>query len=369
MQPRSWCTNFEASFRFDRKRKKYESSFMAAALPTAGAAPIITLPGVFKGRELTRKDRRLSASLEPVNVLLEGGIPRGRISEIVGRRGCGKTSLAAAFISSATRRGEVIAVIDLANAFDPATMAEAEVELSRVLWIHPGVSTLRNGNRLFSGWSEKGGGWKPKVEEVLEVYQNPHPLPQLNVREGSSRRAALGDAARSFLRAAELVLEAGGFGLLVMDFGEHAFTLPQSAALRLARMAERSGTAVLMLVTRPVCGTFAALSLDLAAMRPIFSRNRVGRALPRLSERIARQGPEAKLSNYLKCIRHPHPNPLPQINVGEGGERSLFEGIEIKASIRRNKIGRCGLSAQWRSLVNPSAPTGIAQASKAARIA
>ena len=111
---------------------------MAAALPAAGAAPIITLPGVFKGRELTRKDRRLSACLEPVNILLEGGIPRGRISEIVGRRGCGKTSLAAAFISSATRRGEVAAVIDLANAFDPATMAEAGVELSRVLWVHPG---------------------------------------------------------------------------------------------------------------------------------------------------------------------------------------------------------------------------------------
>ena len=111
---------------------------MAAALPAAGTAPIIALPGVFRGRELTCKDRRLSASLEPVNVLLEGGIPRGRISEIAGRCGCGKTSLAAAFISSATRRGEVAAVIDLVNAFDPATMAEAGIELSRVLWVHPG---------------------------------------------------------------------------------------------------------------------------------------------------------------------------------------------------------------------------------------
>jgi hypothetical protein len=380
-------------FPIDRKRKKYESNSMAAALPAVGAAPIVTLPGVFRGRELTRKDRRLSASLEPVNILLEGGIPRGRISEIVGRRGCGKTSLAAAFISSATRRGEVTAVIDLANAFDPASMAEAEVELSRVLWVHPGVATLRNGNRQFSGWSEKGGGWEPEVEELLEVYQNPrpHPLPQLN-GEGNSRRARLGAVDRGFLRAAELVLEAGGFGLLVMDFGERAFTLPQSAALRLARMAERSGTAVLMLVTRPVCGTFAALSLDLASMRPIFSRSRVGRTLPRLSERIARPGAETKLSNYLKCIRHPHPYPhpgplpgqgegteplsgwgtakgLPRLNVGEGGERALFEGIEIKASIRRNKIGRCGLSAQWCSLVNQSDSTGLAQASKAARLA
>ena len=201
--------------------------------------PIISLPGVFRGRELTRKDRRLSAGLEPVNTLLEGGIPRGRISEIVGRRGCGKTSLAAAFINNATRRGEVAAVIDLANAFDPATMAEVGIELSRVLWVHPGdISASRKYPRQ-----------RLEVEEVLKVHQNPHPnpLPQLNVGEGNRRRATLGVVARGFLRAGELVLEAGGFGLLVMDLGESAFTLPQSAALRLARMAERSGTAVLML--------------------------------------------------------------------------------------------------------------------------
>src|SRR5208282_557999 len=155
---------------------------MAAALPAAGAAPIITLPGVFKWRELTRKDRRLSACLEPVNTLLEGGIPRGRISEIVGRRGCGKTSLAAAFISSATRRSEVAAVIDLANAFDPATMAEAGIELSKVLWVHPGdILAPLGGRSQFSGWSGKYPRHRPEVEELLEVYQNPHtnPLPHL----------------------------------------------------------------------------------------------------------------------------------------------------------------------------------------------
>ena len=319
---------------------------MAAALPIAGAIPFIAPPGVFKGRELTRGDRRLSATLEPVNVLLEGGIPRGRISEVIGRRGCGKTSLAAAFISSATCRGEVTAVIDLANSFDPATMAEGGVELSRVLWVHPGEVKIKG---LLD------------VDGVLDAYHGP----LLGQGEGIDRKKR----AKNFLRAAELVLEAGGFGLLVMDFGESAFTLTSSSALRLARMAERSGTAVLMLVTRPVCGTFAAVSLDLVATRTIFSRSPFG---------LRRIRTTTGQASALKGIRPPQPRSLPHLtpspvkSTGEGAcssapadsnknppsfsdqERALFEGIEIKASIRRNKVGRSGLSAQWRSLVNPA---------------
>jgi len=313
---------------------------MAAALPTAGAASIATLPGVFKGRELTRKDCRLSASLEPINALLEGGIPRGRISEIVGRRSCGKTSLAAAFISSATRRGEVAAVIDLANAFDPSTMAEAGVDLARVLWVSVP-------SRSLSG-----------REIAPETLQVPHQFFQPFKRGQNS----FSDAARSFLRAAEMVLEAGGFGLLVMDCGESAFALAQSSALRLSRMAERSGTAVLMLVTRPACGTFAALSLDLASTRTIFSREQIG-------QRPAGPGSNLKLNQHLKCIGHPHPRP--RLNVGEGSvtQMSLFEGVEIRASLRRNKIGRCGQIVQWLSLVSPSDPIKHQQVSKAVRIA
>ncbi len=343
---------------------------MAAALLAAGATPFIAPPGVFKGRELTRKDRRLGATLEPVNVLLEGGIPRGRISEVIGPRGCGKTSLAAAFISNATRRGEVTAVIDLANSFDPATMAEGGVELSRILWVHPG---------------EKVRGLLD-VEGMLDVYHVPLPLHRQGeetYRKGTvDRRREINQRAKNFLRAAELVLEAGGFGLLVMDFGENAFTLASSSALRLARMAERSGTAVLMLVTRPVCGTFAAVSLDLVATRAIFSRSPF--RLRRIRSTIGQ-------ASALKGIRPspPHLTPSPVKFTGEGWgegvrpsapegsnqnpppfshpERALFEGIEIKACIRRNKVGRSGLSAQWRSLVNPADLTNYLPAPQSVR--
>ncbi len=299
---------------------------MAAALPAVGAASLDALPGVFKGRELTRKDRRLSASLAPINTLLEGGIPRGRISEIVGRRSCGKTSIAANFIGSTTRRGEVVAVIDLANAFDPSTMAEAGVDLSRVLWIRPGQSSFsapsfcRASNSPLSLFPDHGDPLPSPLSGQDEGESQV--LSQVSCQLWPCRRSLKDRSPRSFLRAAELVLEAGGFGLLIMDFGESIFTISQSSALRLARMAERSATAVLMLVTRPVCGTFAALSVDLALTRAIFSYR----------QNCLRQGPDAKPMHSL----------------------ALFEGLETSATLRRNKIGRCGTSARWRTLVNPS---------------
>ena len=90
--------------------------------------------GIFRGHELTRKDRRLSSGLAPLDALIDGGIPRGRISEITGRAGSGKTSIAASFAAFATRRGEVAAWLDSSGSFDPESMAAAGVELRRMLW-------------------------------------------------------------------------------------------------------------------------------------------------------------------------------------------------------------------------------------------
>ncbi len=85
------------------------------------ALQALEITGIFTGRELTRKDRRLSSGLAPIDHLLGAGIVRGRISEIVGPLGAGKTSLAASFVASATRDGEVAAWIDSAGSFDPVT--------------------------------------------------------------------------------------------------------------------------------------------------------------------------------------------------------------------------------------------------------
>ena len=85
----------------------------------------------------------------------------------------------------------------------------------------------------------------------------------------------------------------------------------QSAALRLARAAERSGAAVIVIGSRRLCGTFAALSLRLKRARTCFSRE-------------SRWAP------------------------------GLFDGLAIEAQVMRNKLGGAGASASWEALADPS---------------
>src|SRR5579883_3604554 len=96
---------------------------VAQALALSKSLQIPEIPEVFRGRELTLKHSRLPSGLPTLDAALGGGLVRGRINELVGPLGRGKTSLAASFLARATARGETVAWIDLAGAFDPATMS------------------------------------------------------------------------------------------------------------------------------------------------------------------------------------------------------------------------------------------------------
>ncbi len=229
--------------------------------------------GIFRGHELTRKDRRLSSGVAPLDALIDGGIPRGRISEITGRAGSGKTSIAASFAAFATHRGEVAAWLDASGTFDPASMAAAGVELRRMLW----ASTRRGSARDLYSPLLKG--------------------------EGLGVRSAI-------VKAAELVLEAGGFGLVVVDFGEAPRSLAHASALRIARAAERSGAAVITIAPWRMCGTFAALSLAASRADASFSRLAPG-------------------------------SPV------------MFDGLAVDAMVARNKMGGTGRRVRVRALVDP----------------
>jgi hypothetical protein len=217
--------------------------------------------GVFQGRELTRKDRRLSSGLASIDSLLGGGIVRGRVTEITGPKSAGKTSIAVSFIASATRHGEAVAWIDHACAFDPATIASSGVDLARILWIHS--QAPRRTNDL----SQKSSLWNT-------------------------------------VRAAEMVLEAGG-------------ALRLSTALRIARLAERTGAAIIVLAVHRMCGTFAAQSLALNCDRACFSRR-------------------------------------------AAGAPTLFDGFAIRARVARNKLGGVGAHATCHALIEkfPSSAKG-----------
>jgi hypothetical protein len=244
-----------------------------ALRPVHNVAEILEFTNVFRGRELTCKGRRICCGILPIDNLIDGGIVRGRISEIISPPGAGKTSLAAAFAANVTHC-EAAAWIDTSDDFDPASIAAAGVELTRLLWVSSKDAQAR-ASAPYAG--------KP-------------------ARYNSRSSAAS-------LKAAEWILAAGGFGLVILDFGADAPQLSQSAVLRLARGAERCGASVLVLAPRRICGTFAVLTLALQCERACFKR-------------LSPVGP------------------------------ALFEGVRLEASVTRNKLGRSGQTVKWETTID-----------------
>ena len=169
-------------------------------------------------------DRVIATGRSAVDASLAGGVPRGQISEFVGPASSGRTSLVCQLLASATRAGELVAVVDVLDRFDPASAAAAGVRLDRLLWI-------------------RGEGDQAVSRSV---------------------------------KALNLVLSAGGFGLVVFDAGGVPLRalgqLPFTTWLRVQRVIEGGDTACVLLADGPVARSPAGLSARLggtAAAAPL----------------------------------------------------------------------------------------------------
>src|SRR5262245_30723100 len=80
---------------------------------------------------------RLPTALPDLDALLGGGLPRGRVTELVGTRSTGRTGLACRVMAGATRRGETTAWVDVEDALEPEALAAAGVLLPSLLWVRP----------------------------------------------------------------------------------------------------------------------------------------------------------------------------------------------------------------------------------------
>ncbi len=66
-----------------------------------------------------------------------GGIPRGRVTEIYGPEGCGKTTLAQHIVSQAQKMGGVAAFIDMEHALDPGYAQRCGVNVDELYISQP----------------------------------------------------------------------------------------------------------------------------------------------------------------------------------------------------------------------------------------
>jgi len=82
-----------------------------------------------------RRLRSLPTGIATVDALIQGGFPRGQVSEIVGPASSGRTGLALSLVARVTAGGALAAWVDPADRFDPASAAAAGVDLARLLWL------------------------------------------------------------------------------------------------------------------------------------------------------------------------------------------------------------------------------------------
>jgi hypothetical protein len=171
---------------------------------------------------LTPLERRDAAAFLPTGIAsldswLGGGVPRGELSEVTGPRSAGLTTMLLQMLAAATRRGELAALVDGLDRFDLPSAVEAGIHLTRLLWVR--------------------GQAVSKADLVID-------------------RA---------LKALNLVLQSGGFGVVVFDLAdiprEALNRIPFTTWLRVHRAIEGSDTACVLAVSQPLARSAGGLTL------------------------------------------------------------------------------------------------------------
>jgi recombination protein RecA len=174
--------------------------------------------------------------------------PRGRITEIIGPRSSGRTSFLHSILVASTKLGEYAVLVDTNNAFDPSTAAAAGVDLSKMIWIRCA------GN----------------VEHAM--------------------------------RAADLVIQSGGFGVVALDLAETAESglnrIPTTTWFRWRRSVETTPTVLVVVASRALTKSCSALLVEMKRKRAIFT----GNLLRGAEYEIAPRKPIGKEGRALHCV-------------------------------------------------------------------
>jgi hypothetical protein len=175
---------------------------------------------------------------------LTGGLPRGAITEIFGPASSGRTSLMYSLLTYATTHEETCALVDTNDVFAPTAAIAAGMNFDRLLWVRCG-----------------------------------------------------GNLEHAF-KAADLLLHAGGFGLVMLDLGDvpgkEARRIISSWWYRFRRTVEDRPT-VLTVISEEACTrSCAALALELngaAEWSRVSQKRAIGTLLRHNSIRVNRQRP------------------------------------------------------------------------------
>jgi hypothetical protein len=172
--------------------------------------------------------RLVSSGVAAVDEVLAGGWRRGEVSEVIGSRSSGRTRVLLSTLATVTARGELAALVDAVDRFDPRTAVAAGLDLDRLLWVR---------------------GASLSVE--------------------SARPPVIDQAVRQAIRACDLIVRAGGFSVVALDVADVPAralrALPFTTWLRLAHVNEGRETVCLLMGQAPMGSSARGASITLEA--------------------------------------------------------------------------------------------------------
>ncbi len=183
----------------------------------------------------------LPTGIDVLDARLGGGLARGQLSEIVGPRSSGRTTVLVSALAAAAARGELVALVDTFDTFDPASARTCGLDLTRLLWVRG-----------------RGAGLARRSAEGAEPSLGVSPA-----NDRSDHAAAIDRALKSF----NLILQAGGFGLVALDLADASSPairrLPFTTWFRLERPIEGGPTACVVVASEPVARSAGGVTIAL----------------------------------------------------------------------------------------------------------
>ena len=158
------------------------------------------------------------------------GLPKGAISEIFGGVSSGKTLVLHKLLASASTRGEFCALVDSRGAFDPLSASRAGVDLRRLLWVRAGHRAEHRAQH--------------RIDRVF--------------------------------KAADLILHAGGFGVVVLDLCDVPLrdlnSIPLSYWYRFRLAVENTPTSLIVTGDQPLVKSCARMQIEVKRERLLWRR-------------------------------------------------------------------------------------------------
>jgi hypothetical protein len=181
--------------------------------------------------------------VQALDTYLQGGLPAGQLSEVVGPASSGRTTLAWQWMAAATRRGDTVALVDTFDRFDPASAVACRLDLDRLLWIR--------GQAISKTACAVDPVWLPGVRTV----EGP----------GTMVERTLDRA----LKALNLVLQSGVCPVVVIDLADVPLAalrrIPYTTWLRVQRVIEGSDTTCVLIAPEPLARSVGGITLTLQA--------------------------------------------------------------------------------------------------------